>query len=474
MVAGRFAPWWRLARVSLLAAAVIAGAGCGPAPVRLRNRPTQGVGFPLAGEYEAKVTAPYAGTFTGRVTAEPTRSGFRANTRPGAAWPLIGGVQGLLGPIFMPYLFPSGVILTWTSTLPDGQSPGEGWLGPGGMRRYGVRTLMDAPDSPVRLVLPDGRAIALMTLRPVSEEGPRADYESVADRIEESMRTRLFVASGGEKMREGLEDYLEQVHTVARLAKDDVEFAFGAVMAARRHLKFFPVTLREMDPEAAAMLASWPEADRSTTSWSYDEKTDIGTVKVEVFLDVADVDRAMEQVLERSPRALIIDLRSCPGVELSALRLLSWLADEPVDAGTFHGPGGTDGARELVMRAASDFDDAGAALDAAAAIHAVVEPAAAPFTGPVAILTSRRTGSSAEAVVSIAQSMGRAKIIGEPTAGRVVLARPVNLGQGWVLRMPGAGWVGPAGSVVGPKGVQPDVRSTATAAATRAAEVLGE
>lgn len=447
---------------------------CAPAPVRPAGPARGGASLPLSGSYEAKFSAPYVGTFAGRVYAEPTREGFRANSRPGAAWQLIGGLEGVLGPIFMPYLFPGGVVLGWNSALPADGKPGEGWLGPGGMHRYGVRTLMDSPDGPVRLLLPDGRAVAIMTLAPSSGGTGHDDYSLVADRIDRAMRTRLFVqpVNGKSAPPSGLDAYLSGVHDASRLAQDDVEFAFGVAMAARGNLKFFPLPLRRIDPDADLLLQSWPEKDLTTVQWSIDTESRIGTIKVEVFLATADVDHAMEQLLAESPHGIVIDLRGCQGIELSALRMAAWLVPSTVDGGTFHGLAGPDGARELHAGGAAEFDGAGATLDQAGAIHISVEPVEHPFAGPVAILTNRRTAGTAEALVSILKSTGRAKTVGEPTAGRVILSRPVDVGQGWILRMPAAGWLPPGGASPVTKGIEPDIRAGSEAAPTRAGEAL--
>ncbi len=459
----------------IIAACLLAGTpGCGPAPVRPEGLATGGTTLPLSGVYEASFSAPYLGTFKGKVIAEPTREGFRANTRPGAAWPLIGGLQEFLGPIFAPYLFPGGVILGWSSALPSEGKPGEGWIGPGGMRRYGVRTLMDTPEGPVRLLLPDGRAVALMTLAPDGGPGDHADFPQVAGRIEDAMRTRLFVqpVNGKSSPPAGLDAYLSQLHESAGIAQDDVEFAFGAAMAARNNLKFMPLPLRRLDPDAEAALRSWPQKDLATVQWSLDRETGIVTIKSEVFIDTVEVDEAMAAAIAASPVAIVIDLRSCQGVEVSALRVAAWLMDSSVDAGAFYGPGEAKPATEVQLAEAQDYDDAGGALDREGAIHLVLSPVERPFAGPVAVLTSRRTAGTAEALAAILQASGRAKIIGEQTAGRIVLSRPVDVGEGWMFRLPAAGWLPPDGVAVGPRGVEPDLRSSADAAPIRAAESL--
>jgi hypothetical protein len=446
---------------------------CAPLPVRTAARPEPGNALRLAGAYTARFSAPYVGTFTTTLLAEPTKDGFRANTRPGAAWPLVGGVESVLGPIFMPYLFPGGAILTWAGTLPAEGKPGEGWLGPGGIRRVGIRTVMESLGGPVRLVLPDGRSVGLMTLAPAPAQVPKADYTQVAARIDQAMRERLYTppVNGKAGTPSGLEGYLAQVRSAGALARDDVEFAFGVAMAARSNLKFYPLPLRRLSTEAGAALRSWPERDLTSVQWSVDTESGIATVKPEVFLATADVDAAMRAVLAGSPRAIIIDLRNCQGVELSALRVAAWLCAAPLDAGTFLTRDAPAHAPDALLRTAADFDEAGDRLDGAGALRLVVEPVEHPFSGPVAILTGKGTAGSGEALASALRGIGRVILVGEPTAGRVILSRPVDVGGGWVLRLPAAGWLPPSGAA-NPKGAEPDIRASAGAAPTRAAEAL--
>src|SRR5262245_16226839 len=111
--------------------ALLVLAGCGTTPAH--PHPVRGsgpaVGLPLNGDYDVTLRTPWFGPVTTHFIAAPTDDGFKANTRPGVAWKMIGGFTGFLGPMFTPFLFPSGMILTWNSTLPTADRPGEGTIG---------------------------------------------------------------------------------------------------------------------------------------------------------------------------------------------------------------------------------------------------------------------------------------------------------------------------------------------------------
>ena len=105
--------------------------------------------LPLKGVYKATVRAPFVGPISARFTAEPTEGGFVANSRPGVAWDMIGGVRGLLGQVFVPFLFPGGIILKWQSQSPEHGKPGDGWIQVGGIKSAGAKTRMTDPNSPI-------------------------------------------------------------------------------------------------------------------------------------------------------------------------------------------------------------------------------------------------------------------------------------------------------------------------------------
>src|ERR1044071_4723754 len=122
----------RVMALVLLASAWLAG--CVSAPVKLEGKPSGSLSLPLRGVYKATVRAPFIGPVSARLSAAPSEHGFVANSRPGVAWDMIGGLEGILGPVLAPYLFPGGVILTWRSGLPGEGNPGEGFIGVGGDR----------------------------------------------------------------------------------------------------------------------------------------------------------------------------------------------------------------------------------------------------------------------------------------------------------------------------------------------------
>ena len=79
-----------------------------------------------------------------------------------------------------------------------------------------------------------------------------------------------------------------------------------------------------------------------------------------------------------------------------------------------------------------------------------------PFAGPVAILVDELTGSTSEAFAAGMQAIGRAHIVGRPTAGAVLPAVMERLPNGDVLYHAVADFIAPDGTRLEGRGVRPD------------------
>lgn len=395
---------------------------------------------PLQGEYLASFHVPYAGPIRCYMTMESSESGVKANTRPGAALDMLEGVERLLGTLAAPLIFPRGMILTWTTTNPDAGKPGEGTLGVGSSSSLRVKTRMNSPQAPVELVYKDGRVVALMTLQPCTAgEPPVSDYPALAARTSDVVRADLFdpaLATSPVMTR-----YLADLATVASKSRDDAEFLFGSYLAARRHLKIgTPLFYRLEGEQESARLWEGREKDVEPYRVSRDD-AGIVTLRLDVLARVDEVDEAMRAALAESPTGLIIDLRTCVGPTLASARVASWLIAEPLELGTYAGPAARDqvapGAGvglELARGFHAERLADGLRRDSLLRLRAVPESGA--FAGPVILLTSRRTSSTAESLVVALRTAGRVEVAGERTAGRPFLSREIDIGSGWVLRIP--------------------------------------
>jgi hypothetical protein len=462
---------------------VAAAAGCGCAGgaagvVKHEGRPAGNIAMPLKGVYRATIIPPFdfIGPISGRISAEPTENGFIASTRPGIAWDMIGGVQGFLGSIFAPFVFPGGTIGTWTSTVPSEGSPGDGWFGVGGIKSAGVRTRITSSSKPVELVT-DRRKVGLLLLEPDSPGGgPIRDYQGLADDIATAMTNRLYDPSVAKSS--AIRAYINQVRYNSTIARDDVEFIFGTVAAARNHIKFtMPLAFPKGDPASRAAMTDWTASELTTIRSSIDRRTGLAWIRVDAFLSAADVDRVFTEIISRNPKALIIDVRSTPGVSLASLRVLSWLCEDTIDAGVWFGASrrdevlaATSEVHDMVLASAASVEEIESALDSRGAVRVLIKPESGRFTGPVAILTSKRTSASAEPMVLALKTCKRAEVFGQPTSGRPFLSRPIDIRDGWVYWLAAADHRPTTGDRIPATGIRPDVETSSRESASKAAE----
>lgn len=454
---------------------MLALGACVAAPVELDGKPSGSLSLPLQGVYKATVRAPFVGPISARFTAKPTKMGFIANSRPGVAWDMIGGVQGTLGKVFVPFLFPGGVILTWRSGLPQGDKPGEGWIGVGGIKSAGAKTRMTDPNAPIELMSPDSRRAAVLTLEPCpNTDEPLYDYRALEEKIERALRERLYDPGLLESSQ--VRAYLRQLRSSSRIARDDLEFLFGQAVAARNNLKLpMPIAVRR--PDDASRRLETDAEELSTVHATRDERTGIATIKVEAFFDVSDVDKAFEQVLAWRVKGLILDLRNCPGVTLGSLRAACWLFDHPIDAGFFFSParredalaGRVDGFPRAEIASGAAVAEVESLLDSKGAGNVIVLPEKDIFRGPVAVLITKRTTTSAEPLAWLLKNTGRARLFGTTTVGRPMLSRPTDLGGGWDYWMSAFDYKPPTGDQFNGRGVAPDIEISGKEQVQRAA-----
>ena len=91
-------------------------------------------------------------------------------------------------------------------------------------------------------------------------------------------------------------------------------------------------------------------------------------------------------------------------------------------------------------------------------------PMAPYYGGPVSILTSGRTASASEASSDALQGSGRAILIGERTAGDMLLQQPFDVVGGYHLYLPVADYLSHFSGRIEGRGLIPDVPTSAETA----------
>jgi C-terminal processing protease CtpA/Prc len=78
------------------------------------------------------------------------------------------------------------------------------------------------------------------------------------------------------------------------------------------------------------------------------------------------------------------------------------------------------------------------------------------FHGRVSLLVDRHTASAAEMIVAFARENNLARIVGERTAGRLLAATSVKVGQGFRLALPTGAYYTWKGTVLEGTPIEPD------------------
>jgi len=396
-------------------------------------------------------------------------STFKANTRPGVGWSLVGGVAGALGPVLTPFIFPQGMLLVWESTVPAGDKPGEGWIGVSTMGPYRAKTRMKSPTGPVEISYTDGRVLAVMTFSKRGDEAPTVplnppvDYVALTDAVRARTEAALFdpaVAKSAD-----FKSFFAQLRSAAAKTRDDVEYTFAGGLAWQDHSDL-PLSLayRKVDGESKRLVR---EVDGSVLplSMKFDEKTRIATIEALAFSSAAEVDDILGRAIAHNPLGIVLDLRSCIGYDMAALRVVSHLMDSETDAGFFFSTklraqveaGTIPDVPSVVVAGASGIEAAQAKLDEAGGLKVRVAPATTVFSGPLAVLTLSRTRSSGEVLAALLKGRANTRFFGGRTAGRPRLTFERELGQGFVIRVPEFDWRASTGERLN-RGVAPDDR----------------
>jgi C-terminal processing protease CtpA/Prc len=201
----------------------------------------------------------------------------------------------------------------------------------------------------------------------------------------------------------------------------------------------------------------------------------IGYLKVTMFPDMVGVKVANE--ISRavstlgSINSLIIDLRGNTGGGLGALRLMSYLTPDKVPVGfaldrrrvtkkleteklSFPRFGRIPTSSKGSWLLALQF---GPSMIAKKPIVLQTEGfGKQSFHGRVILLVDRHTASAAEMIVAFARENGLAIIVGERTAGRLLSATSVKVGNGFRLALPTGAYYTWKGSVLEGTPIEPD------------------
>ena len=178
---------------------------------------------------------------------------------------------------------------------------------------------------------------------------------------------------------------------------------------------------------------------------------------------------AINDLIKRGCKRLIIDLRGNVGGGLGSLRLMSYLSPEKLPIGhSLTRRRLQKGYRKEKLTKIDRIPSSKIELLLMALRFTLLQRDRSlllvtegfgpqPFHGRTVILTNEYTHSAAEMVASFARENRLATLVGATTAGEVLGGANFKLVGGYRLRMPVAGWYTWSGECIEGKGVQPDL-----------------
>jgi hypothetical protein len=314
-------------------------------------------------------------------------------------------------------------------------------------------------------------AICTWSLALSGESGPQdIAYPDIAASINATLRAHLY--DPAELDTAAYRRVEAEIQALAARADSDDAFIEGF----RKIWQDGPFSHVELNKarQPAADLAAYLDTMRvggggAQLQWQGD--TAILTVNTMMGLDtIEEIEAAYLEIANREPAALIIDLRENTGGAFAVRPLVAHLLSTPAVTGAFvaqkwnaqHQRRPTE-ADMLAVKPWEGWSITAFWADVQENLltsigFAPLEPV---FTGPVYVLTSARTASAAELAADALSGTGRALLIGEKTAGKMLSQKIYDIPGGFHLSLPVADYYSISNGRIEGAGIRPAIETPA-------------
>ncbi len=330
-----------------------------------------------------------------------------------------------------------------------------------------------------RLALAISAGLAIAS--PSSAAEPASDsakpHREVATAISQAMREHLY----NPKLIESpaFADIEARVAALAARSMTRADFLSG-FNKLWQHGPFSHVVLAESQGSALEMAQYFDNmrigGGGATLSWQAD--TAVLTVTTMMGQDtIEEVHAAFADIVERAPKAMVLDLRENKGGAFVSRALISHLISEPFEAGVFMSrqwyaehddvPSLNDA---LVLKPWDGWtvQSFWADVQAKPLTRVQLQPAAPVFSGELYVLTSPTTASASELTAEALRSARHATLVGEHTAGQMLSQTPYDLPEGLQIFLPIADYYAHGAGKIEGVGLEPDVKVPAEQALSTA------
>jgi ribosomal protein L29 len=402
---------------------------------------------------------------------------WEAYTRPGAAREMVGGGTAILGSLLGKMPPHEALIYIRDGT---GERHGEsislrGTLESPFLGRRDLTGVLTHQGIHADLVRsPSGVKAGTMEAVRDSSNEPFRNYTALAAEVERAIRASIF--DPALLQRRDWQRFFQELGSRFSQARDDLD-AVAAFQALKpslgvSHLEFI------RNPRLASLSVEDVIAgDKSVNPDKFVVLSfpapEVASLRITVWDRVAPaVDRAFERINSTGSRVLILDIRGNPGGDATSMAPLAHLIREPVTIGTFVGrkwyeahstaPTLSDLAGLHAVSSDTPPSQLLNDLHQYGAVVAKVSARTPYFAGTVFLLVNRTTASASEPLAYLLKATRRATVIGERTAGEMLMALPHSLADGWIVRIPEADFITSDGMRIEAKGVEPDVKTEPT------------
>ncbi len=306
------------------------------------------------------------------------------------------------------------------------------------------------------------------------------DFTDTAKAITSTMRSYIYDTHI--LMTPQYKDVEQQVEQLATRAKTREEFVSGFNNIWQQG-PFSHVRL-DIARQSAEQLANYLDGMNvggSGALLTWQDDVAILTVNTMMGQDtIEQINAAYQTIHERKAKALIIDQRHNEGGAFAVRPLVSHIIAANLDAGVFLSQKWTQQnsgtpSSEIIQAAKpwqgwsikSFWQD----VQNDSVTRIMFEPMTPHFEGQVYVLTSQRTASAAELATDALLASGRAVIVGEKTAGKMLSQKMYDLPQGLQLSLPIADYYATRSGRIEGTGVAPTVVIEASKALDKALEL---
>lgn len=318
---------------------------------------------------------------------------------------------------------------------------------------------------------------------PWSGKLPLRDYQALLSSLDHVVKRQIYKPA--ELDTQGWKTFRAEAEELAAKAKDDFDFLTG-IRKAWKNDPFSHFQMQRSAVPVEAMIASFDamRTGRDSARLAFDGDVAILTVDTMMGQDtIEQIDAAYATIATRGAKALVIDLRQNDGGAFAVRPLVQHVIGEPLDAGVFLSnrwwtsksafPSAAEIGKVEPWSGWSIIDfwrDA----QANGLLRIRFEPQAPRFDGKVFVLTSKATSSAAEFATDALRASGRARIVGETTAGHMLSGSYFDVADGFIVFLPVADYVSRRIGRIDGFGVAPDVAVPADDALARALALARE